>query len=229
MSNLAIIPARGGSKRIPKKNLKPFCGKPIIFYSIEAAKKSQLFDEIMVSTDDEEIAEFALNQGVEVPFLRTNETSDDYATTKSVIDEVYNNYLKNGMVFNNICCIYPTAPLLSVADLINGYNTLLDSDYKLIMPVVKYGHPIWRGFNLESGQLKYIWPENVNRRTQDMKPTYHDAGQWYWLRTEILEQDSLTNGSNIGCVVIEESRVQDIDEYEDWIIAELKYRNILNK
>jgi len=228
MGNLAIIPARGGSKRIPRKNIKDFLGKPIIAYSIEVALQSGLFEEIMVSTDDMEIAEVAIKYGAKVPFLRSEKTSDDFATTWDVIAEVIRDYQdKQSKVFDNVCCIYPTAPLIKSQDLENGLKTLVDNDYDSVLPVVPFSYPVWRGLErIESGKTKMIWPKHINSRSQDLKKVYHDAGQWYWINPYKIKDSLFTENS--GSIILDELQVQDIDSLTDWKMAEIKYR-ILNE
>ena len=224
MSNLAIIPARGGSKRIPRKNIKDFLGKPIIAYSIEAALKSGLFDEVMVSTDDIEIAEIALKYGAKVPFFRSEEASSDFASTLEVLKEVVNQY-KNELKrdFDLICCIYPTAPLIKATHLKSGLDLLLRNGFDSVFPIVAFSYPIWRCFEvLDNGKTNMVWPECQGARSQDLKTVYHDAGQWYWLNmNEIIDQIFTLNS---GSVTLHESEVQDIDNYSDWILAEMKYK-----
>jgi N-acylneuraminate cytidylyltransferase len=222
MANLAIIPARGGSKRIPRKNINDFLGKPIIAYSIEAAIKSQLFSEVMVSTDDFEIADMAIQLGAKVPFMRSNEMADDYATTFGVITEVIQEYKKNGKLFENACCIYPTAPLIKTSQLAEGLRQLMDKKLNSVFPVVSFSYPVWRGFYVEDdGKSKMVWPEYLHVRSQDLKTVYHDAGQWYWFKTDI-ERSLFTEHS--GVVILSEEEVQDIDTVSDWKLAELKYK-----
>lgn len=190
MKNLCIIPARGGSKRIPRKNIRDFLGKPIIAYSIEAALKSELFDEVMVSTDDNEIAEVAKKYGAKVPFLRSIKNSDDYSTTLDVIKEVLSNYLlKLNMKFEQACCIYPTAPLIKIEHLKSGFNKLISNDFTSVFAAVEFSYPIWRGLSInEDGTSSMIWPQHVNDRSQDLQKVYHDAGQWYWFKTKELTE-----------------------------------------
>lgn len=224
MSNLAIIPARGGSKRIPRKNIKDFLGRPVIAYSIDAAKKSNLFDEVMVSTDDEEIASISIKYGAKVPFMRSSENATDFSTTVEVLEEVLCKYQSVlNMSFKYACCIYPASPLIDYEDLRIGYNVLLNKSLKVVFPVVAFGHPVWRGFEIsERGSAKMIWPENLNARSQDLKEVFHDAGQWYWFDPEKLE-GSLLSG-NMGVIVLDDTKVQDIDNLVDWKLAELKYK-----
>jgi N-acylneuraminate cytidylyltransferase len=225
MHRLAIIPARGGSKRIPHKNSRPFLGKPMISYVIQTAIESGLFDEVMVSTDDAEIAEIATQSGAVVPFLRSAANSDDHATTLQVIEEVLHCYKQQDRVFELVCCIYPTAPLMTVAHLTEGLQVLETKGFDSVFAAVSYGHPVWRGFELKDQKAEMIWPENKSVRTQDLKPVYHDAGQWYWLRPDNLKDSIFT--ANTGMVVLPEMDVQDIDTPTDWKLAELKYKSRL--
>lgn len=227
MKKLGIIPARGGSKRIPRKNCKNFLGKPIIAYSIEAALKSNLFDEVMVSTDDEEIATIAKEYGATVPFLRSAETANDMATTMDVLNEVIEQYGRRGVVFDYVCCIYATAPLIRTEDLVKGFELLLSKGYISVFPVVAFSYPIWRGLQQdEQGKIGMVWPEYLNSRSQDLPQVYHDAGQWYWYKPEKAKQSLFTENS--GSIVLDESLVQDIDTETDWILAEMKYNLIKN-
>jgi pseudaminic acid cytidylyltransferase len=227
MANLAIIPARGGSKRIPRKNIKEFLGKPIIAYSIDIALKSGLFEEIIVSTDDKEIAEVALKYGAKVPFYRSKKNSDDFATTLDVIQEVRTEYANRKKVFENICCIYPTAPLIKLEDLNKGYLKLIDNiEIDVVYPITSFSYPILRSLIItDQGNVKMKWPEYANTRSQDLIPVYHDSGQWYWYTNKSL----LKNEYNvIKPIILNETCVQDIDNENDWVIAELKYK-LLNK
>lgn len=224
MRNLAIIPARGGSKRIPRKNIRDFLGKPIIAYSIEAAIQSGLFEEVMVSTDDQEIAEISIRYGAKIPFLRSSEMSGDNATTIAVIREVETEY-KNQLSkeFDLICCIYPTSPLIKVEYLSKGLNLLLENNYASVFPVVAFGYPIWRSLEINSeGKAEMIWPEFQYSRSQDLKKVYHDAGGWYWMNMHQIESSIFSNNS--GCVLLSELEVQDIDNLSDWNLAEIKYK-----
>jgi len=224
MSNLALIPARGKSKRIPRKNIKEFMGKPIIAYSIEIALKSDLFDEVMVSTDDMEIAEIAMKYGAKVPFMRSAERADDYAKTIDVIKEVINDYnCKLGRKFDLICCIYPAAPLIKVSHIKAGLEILRKNNFDSVFPVKSFSYPIWRGLKIDtSGKINMIWPEYVNSRSQDLDKVYHDAGQWYWLRTSKINYGIFNKNS--GAIVLSELEVQDIDTPYDWEMAVMKYK-----
>lgn len=229
MNNIAIIPARGGSKRIPRKNIKDFLGKPIIAYSIEAALKSGLFEEVMVSTDDAEIAEIAIKYGAKVPFYRSNETSNDFATTMEVIQEVISEYKTHfGKVFDLVCCIYPTAPLIQVQQLKKGLDLLLAKKFDSVFPVVAFGYPIWRGLEItDEGKTKMVWPKYQNSRSQDLKNIYHDAGQWYWINIKQLGETAFTQNS--ASILLSEEEVQDIDNLTDWKLAEMKYKLLYQK
>ena len=222
--NLCIIPARGGSKRIPRKNINDFMGKPIIAYSIEAALKSNLFDEVMVSTDDEEIAEVAKNFGAKVPFFRSKENADDFATTVDVLIEVINEYEQLGKEFDSCCCIYPTAPLIKIEKLKSGFEKLNSDNFDVVFPIVNFSYPIWRGLKkTANGNFEMLWKEHQNSRSQDLEEAYHDAGQWYWFKPENLIQEKTLFGVNTSCVILKATEVQDIDTETDWKLAELKY------
>jgi len=228
MANLAIIPARGGSKRIPRKNIKPFLGKPIIAYSIEAALKSNLFDEIMVSTDDEEIAKTAINYGAEVPFLRSNENANDFAVLADVIEEVVLNYNKQSKSFDTICCILPTAPFVTSNIIKEAYNKLSDNNFDSVFPVLEFSFPIQRSLKIEDEKVNMVWSENLNARSQDLEPRYHDSGQFYWLKASSFNKDRKLFTNNSGAIVISELQAQDIDTETDWKLAEIKYKLMLN-
>ncbi len=226
MSALAIITARGGSKRIPRKNIKEFNGKPIIAYSIEAALKSGAFDEVMVSTDDEEIADIAREYGASVPFFRSEKTSNDYATTADVIEEVLEEYKKRGKEFEVLACIYPTAPFITSEKLKNAVDILSGSDADCLIPVVRFSYPPQRAMEIHEGRLVFRQPENLSKRSQDLEPHYHDAGQFYVTRTRsFLNTRSLLVGDIIP-LELSELEVQDIDNEVDWKLAELKYKLI---
>lgn len=224
MKKIAIITARGGSKRIPRKNIKEFCGKPILAYSIEAALESGVFDEVMVSTDDEEIAEAALKYGAKVPFYRSEETSNDYAATNDVVTEVLRAYEKLGEHFEVACCIYPTAPFVTADRLKAAVELLEDKNAESVMPVVRFSFPPQRSVVLEDGFLKFKWPEYMMSRSQDLEPFYHDVGQFYCLRVEsFLRKNRLIMDKSVP-LEISDLEAQDIDNEEDWKIAEMKYR-----
>jgi N-acylneuraminate cytidylyltransferase len=221
MKSLAIIPARGGSKRIPRKNVKLFLGKPMLAYSIEAALATGLFDEVMVSTDDEEIAEVARQYGATVPFLRSAETSNDYATTADVLNEVISCYKNIGKTFDTFCCIYATAPMIQSSDIVSAHKILMTSDFTMVYPVVQFSYPIWRCLDLaQDGSMKRHWPEFENSRSQDLPKEYHDTGTFYWYKT----QEWLSGNVKVGGIEVDETRIQDIDTETDWKLAEMKYR-----
>ena len=221
MKNLAIIPARGGSKRIPRKNVKSFLGKPMLAYSIEAALATGLFDEVMVSTDDEEIAKVALKYGATVPFMRSAETSNDFATTADVLKEVISKFKERGAEFDNFCCIYATAPMVQSKNIVSSYNLLQTSQFTVVYPVVQFSYPIWRCLDLaEDGSMRRHWPEFEDSRSQDLPKEYHDTGTFYWYKTkEWMEGDI-----RIGGIEVDETTIQDIDTETDWKLAEMKYK-----
>lgn len=224
MKKIAIITARGGSKRIPRKNIKDFCGKPILAYSIEAAVSSGLFDTVMVSTEDEEIAEVAKRYGAEVPFYRSEKTAGDFATTNDVLLEVLEEYKKRGQEFELVCCIYPTAPFVSAEKLKKAMGELENSDADTLIPVVPFSYPPQRAMVVREGRLVFFQPEYMDSRSQDLEPHYHDVGQFYVFRTEAFERNRKLMLGNILPFVISELEVQDIDNESDWKIAEMKYK-----
>ena len=213
---VAIITARGGSKRIPHKNVRDFCGKPIISYSICAALSSGAFDEVMVSTDEEAIAAVAREYGASVPFLR----SDD------VIREVLLAYKSRGIYFQRFCCIYPTAPFVTAKKLQTAMALLEEAES--VMPVVPFSYPPQRGLILKDGRIRRKYPEFLSARSQDLEKMYHDCGQFYACRTDAFFRDSTTDVDDLLPMIMPEMEVQDIDTEEDWAIAELKYCNMQN-
>lgn len=219
---IAIITARGGSKRIPKKNIKDFCGKPIIAYSIEAAISSELFDEVMVSTDSEEIAGIAKKYGASVPFMRSAETSNDYATTNDVLMEVFNEYEKRGQEFDIAVCIYPTAPFVTADKLKRAIDMVEKDGADAVTPVVQFSFPPQRAFIIRDNALEYQYPENASARSQDLEPIYHDCGQFYVMKPKNVMDGIIIKKTTP--IVMPESEVQDIDTVEDWKIAEMKYQ-----
>lgn len=224
MKTVAIITARGGSKRIPRKNIKEFCGKPILAYSIEAALASGIFDTVMVSTDDEEIAEVAKRYGAEVPFYRSEKTANDYATTNDVLLEVLEEYEKRGEHFDLACCIYPTAPFVTAEKLKTAVEQLNGSDADTLIPVVSFSYPPQRAMIVKDERLVFEYPQYLDSRSQDLEPHYHDVGQFYVFRTEAFKRNRKLMIGNILPMVISEMEVQDIDNQTDWEIAEMKYR-----
>lgn len=227
MSTFAIITARGGSKRIPRKNIKLFMGKPMLAYPIEAALKSGLFDEVMVSTDCPGIADIAQEYGATVPFMRSEKTSNDYATTFDVLEEVIGEYAKRGKEFDETCCIYPCSPLLTPAILRSAYRQLKATGMDSLVPVCEYPAPIERALKIENGVLCPFDPTAQNIRSQDLTPKYYDAGVFYFVNTNVLLKSKRLITGNTLAFVLPESEVQDIDTEEDWRMAEMKFR-ILN-
>lgn len=227
MANLAIIPARGGSKRIPKKNIKPFLGKPIIAYSIEAALKSNLFDEVIVSTDDVSIAEIAKNIGASVPFLRTEKNADDYATLADVINEVLISYKKIGQEFETVCCVLPTAPFVSSVKLKEAFKKFMNDKLDTVFPVIEFSYPIQRALRFEKTTIEMVEEQYLNSRSQDLENRYHDSGQFYWVQTISFLKDKKLFTKNSGAIIISELEAQDIDTETDWKLAEIKYRMMI--
>ena len=225
MKNIAIITARGGSKRIPRKNIKEFMGKPMLAYAIEAAVNSQIFDEVMVSTDDIEIAEITQKYGAKIPFMRSEATANDFATTADVLKEVIKEYNKLGKFFESFCCIYPCVPFLNAEILKNANEKFDKSGADSLMPVVKYSFPIQRAVKINSeGFLEYREPQFAMSRSQDLEPMFHDVGMFYFAKTKaFLEYKTLVTPKTV-LFEMDESVVQDIDTLDDWKMAELKYK-----
>lgn len=229
MSKLAIIPARGGSKRIPKKNIKTFLGKPIIAYSIENAVKSGLFDEVMVSTDDADIAQIAKNYGATVPFFRSTKNSDDYATTIDVISEVIGDYKKRGKSFSHTCCIYPCAPFVTSERLKESFEKLEQKKMDCVFPVVRFGFPIQRAVKVNlQGKIEMFQPKYMETRSQDLEPSFHDVGQFYFFKTSKIIDERRLWTENTGFIELPELEAQDIDNLSDWELAEIKYKIVHN-
>ncbi|MDR1032266.1 MAG: pseudaminic acid cytidylyltransferase [Holosporales bacterium] len=226
MQNVAIVTARGGSKRIPKKNIKEFFGKPIIAYPIVACVESGIFDEVMVSTDCPEIANVSKKYGANVPFMRSQETSSDQAPTFDVLEEVIYAYKDLVKTFNNICCIMPCAPFLTAGLLKNAYDKFAEHD--ALMPVCRYSVPVEWVLRIQDGLLIPDNEEAQQMRSQDLKEGYFDAGMFYFCKTEILLQEKTLVPPKTLAYVLPESMVQDIDTEEDWKMAELKYRALLS-
>ena len=223
MKTLCIIPARGGSKRIPRKNIKPFLGRPVISYAIETALKSGLFDEVMVSTDDEEIAEIARQYGASVPFMRSAEAASDTAPDVVVLREVLTEYKNRGRQFDVFCSLYPCTPLVTVESLKLGMQTLLDSGADFVTPVIRFSSPPLRGIVYRNGEWVRLCPEYTYTRSQDMEPIYCFAGQYTFFdgRT-YLEKDDTER--KMFAFEISEMEVQDVDNEIDWKMAEIKYK-----
>lgn len=224
MSAIAIITARGGSKRIPKKNIREFCGKPIIAYSIQAAIESELFETVMVSTDSEEIAETARSFGAEIPFLRSEKNADDYANTTDVLLEVLREYQRLGKQFGEFCCIYPTAPFVTAKKLRDSYCLLSGPKVCNVVSMTRFSFPPQRGMVKEGDYVTPAYPAYIRARSQDLTEILHDCGQFYWCKTEafLKNQDILFHKT--VPFMIPEPEVQDIDQESDWELAELKYR-----
>jgi pseudaminic acid cytidylyltransferase len=225
--NLCIIPARGGSKRIPRKNIKIFLGKPIIAYSIEAALKSFLFEEVMVSTDDEEIANIAIKYGATVPFLRSTNTADDFATTSDVINEVLFQYDESDMFFDNICCVYPCAPFVTSQKLIKSYQLLTERQFEAVFSVMQFSYPIQRALQIQNNRVSYIQPEFASSRSQDLEKAYQDTGQFYWFTSKSFKINNKIVTDKCGAIIVSELEVQDIDNETDWKLAEMKIQLLI--
>lgn len=224
MKALAIITARGGSKRIPRKNIKEFVGKPILAYSIEAALQSGVFDEVMVSTEDEEIAEIAKKYGANVPFYRSERTSNDFASTVDVIEEVVDEYEKRGKTFDMIVCIYPTAPFITAERLKEAVEKLASSNADTLIPVVRFSYPPQRALVIKDDMLVFNDTRYLNSRSQDLEKHYHDAGQFYVTKTESFKTYREFMVGKVLPMELSELEVQDIDNEVDWKLAELKYK-----
>lgn len=224
MANLCIIPARGGSKRIAGKNIKDFHGKPMIYYPIINALKSGIFDEVMVSTDSEEIASVAKTYGASVPFIRSASTSNDFATTAEVLLEVLEQYRSSGSDFENVCCLYPCTPLLSPENLIEGKNKLESENLDSVFSITRFDFPIQRALKISKNQIKFLDEEHVLTRSQDLIDYYHDAGQFYWLNTEAFLKNKAIMQKKTGFVLLDNMDCQDIDNLSDWKLAECKYK-----
>ncbi|OGX23531.1 MAG: pseudaminic acid cytidylyltransferase [Omnitrophica WOR_2 bacterium GWF2_38_59] len=223
-NKIAIITARGGSKRIPNKNLKLFLGHPIIKYSIDAAIKSKCFDEIMVSTDCKDIANIAKSLGASVPFYRSEANSNDFATINSTLCEVLAKHKEMGKIFELCCCIFPAAPFITAQNLKNGMDTLIKHNAYSTFPVTKYSYPVQRALKIENNLLKMLYPENNEKRSQDFDPTYHDTGQFYWLDVKQFIKERKIFSDKTVPIIIPEIEAQDIDNEEDWQIAESKFK-----
>lgn len=226
---IAIIPARGGSQRIPRKNIKNFRGFPIISYPIKSAIKSNLFDEVMVSTEDKEIASISKKFGAGTPFLRNRGTANDKSALKDVLLEVIQKYQKIGKDYDFICCLLPAAPLITVENLKKTFDLLKKDDIDAVIPVVKYSFPIQRAFKIDNGFLKMILPENMHVNSQDFAPAYHDAGQFYWLKVKSFLKQKEFFMNHALPFEISELEAHDIDNEVDWKITELKYSLLKKK
>jgi N-acylneuraminate cytidylyltransferase len=221
---IAIITARGGSKRIPKKNIKEFFGKPMLCYAINACKDAGFFSEIMVSTDSVEIAEVAKGYGAAVPFMRSQAASDDFAATYDVVEEVINNYAERGEAFELVCCVYPCVPFLSGQTLQNAYNQLIRSDSDALQPVCKFSVPIEWAMKIENGLLVPNDRSAQLIRSQDLTPKYFDVGMFYMVKTSVMLKEKTLIPTKTMAYIMDEREIQDIDTVEDWAMAELKYK-----
>jgi len=222
---LAIIPARGGSKRIPYKNIRPFAGKPIIAYSIQLALESELFDKVIVSTDDEKIAGIARQYGAETPFIRPANLADDYIGTNAVVKHAISWFIEQSKEVQYACCIYATAPLLQVRYLQQGFEELNNSGKAFVFSVTTFSFPIQRAIKIKiDGSVEAFFPENSKKRSQDLEEAYHDAGQFYWGKAEAFLQGIEIFSESSLPVVLPRYLVQDIDTLEDWTRAELMYQ-----
>ncbi|WP_201577811.1 pseudaminic acid cytidylyltransferase [Psychrobacter immobilis] len=225
MANIAVIPARGGSKRIPRKNVKEFCGKPMIAYSIEAAIKSECFDRVIVSTDDEEIAEVALSYGAEVPFIRPKTLSDDYSGTTPVIRHAIEWLIKDGVTPKFVCNLYATAPFVTPEYLQLGLEQLVETESNYAFTAASYAFPIQRAFRINfEKQVEMFYPNHDSSRSQDLEEAWHDAGQFYWGTVDAWLNEKVIFGLGSTPVILPRHRVQDIDTYEDWERAEWLFK-----
>ncbi len=223
--NICIIPARGGSKRIPRKNVKLFCGRPMLAWSIETALKSECFGQVIVSTDSEEIATVARHYGATVPFMRPVELSDDYTGTIPVIRHAIEWFQDEGIVFDQVCCLYATAPFVRVEDLRNGMEQLVTSAADYVFSVTGFDFPIQRAVRITGkGRVEMFYPEYFNSRSQDLEKAYHDAGQFYWGRAAAWLSEKKIFSSDTIPIVLPSFRAQDIDTPEDWEHAELLFK-----
>jgi pseudaminic acid cytidylyltransferase len=224
---IAVLPARGGSKRIPRKNVRPFCGRPMIAWPIDAARGSGLFEHIVVSTDDPEIAEVARGVGVEVPFMRPAELADDHAGTIPVIAHAVGWAKGQGWPLEAVCCIYPTAPLISPGDLAKGLRLLDEGTHDFVLTATDYASPIFRAFReSDEGGLEMVFPEHFESRSQDLPRSLHDAAQFYWGRPDAWLSAKTLFGPRSAPLLIPRWRVQDIDTPEDWVRAEALFRSL---
>lgn len=224
MRSLCVIPARGGSKRIPRKNIKAFMGKPIIAYAIEAALQSGLFNEVIVSTEDEEIANISKEYGAKIPFMRSWDTASDYATTFDVVEEVLSRYADEGVNFNTICCLYPCTPFVTSSKLREANNLLIEQSYDVVFPIVSFSYPIQKTIREQNGKINYRNPEYSTTRSQDLEENYHDTGQFYFAKVDSLLAEQRFVTKNTGGIIVDAMECQDIDHEVDWKIAELKFQ-----
>jgi pseudaminic acid cytidylyltransferase len=227
--NICIIPARGGSKRIPRKNIKLFCGRPMIAYSIKSAKEANIFDHIIVSTDDDEIAEISIKYGASVPFIRPKKISDDFSTSTDVIEHAYAWSEANLGPVELTCALYATAPFTSSSDILNAYNEIKNhNNCQVVFPIVEFNFPIQRAIKLSNdGCLGMFQPDHLKTRSQDLEKAYHDAGQFYWMKSDFIGSGVSPFSEIARPIIIPHYRVQDIDTEDDWIRAELIFKSLL--
>lgn len=224
MNAIAVVTARGGSKRIPHKNIRPFCGRPMLCYPLTAALQSGLFAAVMVSTDSPEIAAIAQKAGAEVPFLRSEATSGDFASTADVLCEVLEQYAQQGKNFDTVCCLYPTAPFVTAQRLAEAVHLYESAGADSLLPVVRYSFPPQRAMVVRGGALQFQYPEHQFTRSQDLEPIYHDCGQFYLCDTAMLLRTHSLVGARCVPLELPEREVQDIDTPSDWELAEMKYK-----
>jgi pseudaminic acid cytidylyltransferase len=222
--NICVIPARGGSKRIPRKNIKEFCGQPIIAYSIKAALGSQCFDKVIVSTDDAEIAEVAKFFGAEVPFVRPKGLSGDFTGTSDVVKHAINWFIEQNIEVNYVCCIYATAPFIKKQYLKEGFKKLQNSDKSFVFSVASFASSIQRAIKINNDKVSMFYPQYLMTRSQDLEDAYHDAGQFYWGRSQAFTDNEIVFSDKSIPMILPRYMVQDIDTLEDWCRAELMYK-----
>jgi len=224
-NRVAIITARGGSKRVPRKNIRSFDGLPIIVRVIDSALDSGLFDEVMVSTDDAEIAEVAIEAGAAVPFRRRAATADDHASSSDVLREVLAAYASRSRHFSHACCLYPTAPFITAEALRTAWQELHGGVHDTVFPIVRFPSPVQRALRkAANGRLERIQPEFELTRSQDLEPCYYDAGQFYWFEVAAFLRRRTLLSSNSAGIVVDGTSVHDIDDEEDWMVAERKFQ-----
>lgn len=224
-SVVCIIPARGGSKRLPRKNLKPFDGRPVILHSIAAARRAAVFDRIVVSTDDPEIADLAAASGAEIPFVRPADLSDDHTPTAPVVRHAVDALTAAGETIAAVCCLYATAPFVQPSDLRAGLRALRDHDVAFTFAATTFPFPVQRGFTLrDDGTAALLWPEHAGTRSQDLPEVYHDAGQFYWGSPAAFARHDAILGAPVRPILLPRHRVQDLDTQEDWVRAEAMFR-----
>lgn len=225
-SVLGLIPARGGSKRIPQKNIRPFLGKPILDYAIKAAQACTLFDDIVVSTDCEKIAAIARECEASTPFMRPPVLADDFTGTQAVVEHAIKALAEQGRYFDYVCCIYATNPLLQSAAVTEGFNLLQQGQCDYVVSAVAFDFPIQRALVRDGDKILPVQAESMVARSQDLTPMYHDAAQFYWGTSDAFSQGKLLWGDKTRAVILPSAQVQDIDTLDDWVIAEIKYQRL---